>query len=130
MVVPFITICILEIIAAIFMGGFMHKNPGDLSSIISNLIINFITGVVIYNLAPTKKIYLSSIYLILLTASSLYLAIITNGNQMVIFGNEIYYKFRLITEIAKFAGLFFGIYGAYKSEEYELKSNDLAIIEN
>lgn len=116
MVVPFITICILEIIAAIFIGGFMHRNPGGLFSIISNLIINFIVGVVIYNLAPTKKIHLSVIYFILLTASSLYLATITNGNQMVIFGNEIQYKFRLITEVAKFAGLFLGIYGAYKSE--------------
>jgi len=128
-ILPYIIRSILEIIGGIVFGVFLNQGPESFANFISFLIVNFIVGVSVYNLAPAKKLPLSITYCTILTISSFYSQIIANGSYVVILGEKVYNEFRFAPEIAKFIGLFLGVFGSYQSEKDELETRSSTSVE-
>ncbi|HEH9441611.1 TPA: hypothetical protein SIA39_003670 [Aeromonas sobria] len=117
--VPFLFICLLELIGAVVMGGIFQLEEGGFWSLVSTFVFHFIGGSIILYCAPRKSPTLAYAMALIICCIGFYLGISTDGNVTTILGERVVQDFSWLQEFVRSAGVFLAVIGAVQSEADE-----------
>lgn len=115
-IIPLITVLVLEFIKALILGGFLQAEVGGWLDGFTSFIIHIIVGVSLYQLAPDNKTVWAILYALIYSGFDIFSGLELAGTTSTLFGDTVYHQFYIIPTIANLCGLAVGIVSAKDAE--------------